>query len=224
MFNYRLLSIDLQNGDSMLYYGVNMDNNPFSEGTSSFGEPKKKSSKKRLFILILGIIVLIMVIFGGINFLGAKNQKSSETKQGPTPTEFQIPTDTPTPKASASPAVKVSPTSVAKTPTPKQTIGTVDKATGLDRAKITVEVQNGSGEVGVAGKMATYLRDLGYKIGATGNADNYEYRNVVVKAKSADSKYLSLIKKDLSASYTVGDASLDLSASSSADILVIVGK
>src|SRR3990167_9003906 len=85
------------------------------------------------------------------------------------------------------------------------------------------EFQNGSGEAGVAGKAAGILKDLGY-LASTGNADNFNYSNVTIQVKSTKSDYLALLKKDLSASYTIGSSSSDLSATSSADALVIIGK
>ena len=85
-------------------------------------------------------------------------------------------------------------------------------------------MQNGSGVVGAAKKAADALKELGYGISSTGNADNYDYTNVTIQVKSGKSNFLSLLQKDLGSSYTVGTASADLTVTSSADALVIVGK
>ena len=190
---------------------------------SAFPAPainKAPKKSKRFLFLVVAIVIIIIIIFAAPRFLGSKNNKES-SKITPTPTEFQIPTDTPEPSLSEEPTSTPKPTN---TPTPKPTSNPVDKATGLDRSKLSVEVQNGSGEAGVAGKGSGILKDLGYNVASTGNADNFDYSNVTVKVKSAKSDYLSLLKKDLSASYTIGSSSSDLSASSSADALVIIGK
>ena len=185
--------------------------------TPAINKAPKKS--KRFLFLVGAVIIIAIIIFAGPRFLGSKDQKE-DSEITPTPTEFQIPTDTPEPSPSEEPASTPKPTS---SPTPKPASNPIDKATGLDRSKLSVEVQNGSGEAGVAGKAAGILKDLGY-LTSTGNADNFNYSNVTIQVKSAKSDYLSLLKKDLAASYTIGSSSSDLSASSSADALVIIGK
>jgi len=186
--------------------------------TPAINKSPKKS--KRLLFLIVAIIIILIIIFAGNKFLGSKDNKEN-SEITPTPTEFQIPTDTPEPSPSEEPTSTPKPTA---TPTPKPSSNPVDKTTGLDRSKLSVEVQNGSGQAGVAGKGSGILKDLGYNVTSTGNADNFDYSNVTIKVKSTKSDYLSLLKKDLSASYTIGSSSSDLSASSSADALVIIGK
>ena len=185
--------------------------------TPAINKSPKKS--KRFLFLILAIVIIIIIIFAGNKLLGSKNDKEN-SEITPTPTEFQIPTDTPEPSPSEEPTSTPKPTS---SPTPKPASNPIDKTTGLDRSKLSVEVQNGSGEAGVAGKAAGILKDLGY-LASTGNADNFNYSNVTIQVKSTKSDYLALLKKDLSASYTIGSSSSDLSATSSADALVIIGK
>ncbi len=192
-----------------------MDNTEFQN--PSLTKPASKS-RRPIFWLIIAIVVIIL-IFAGFKFLGSKSQKSEQVEITPTPTEIPTPTETPTPTSEETPTPK--PTS---TPTPKPTVNPVDKTTGLDRSSLSVVVENGSGEAGVAAKAADFLRSLGYNVVSTGNADNFDYTNVTIQVKSASSDFLSLLKNDLSANYTVGASSSDLSASSSADALVIVGK
>lgn len=181
---------------------------------------QKKPSKKGLrniFILFIIILLLAGLAYGGNKFLKSKNSEAEKSEITPTPTEFQFPTDTPTPELS--PAKGLTPTS-----TPKPTINPVDKATGLDRSDLSIEIQNGSGEHLVGSKGSEVLKGFGYHVVTIGNADNFNYENTVIKIKEDKSKYLSLLKKDLSSSYTIGTTSTDLSASSSADALVIIGK
>jgi hypothetical protein len=87
-----------------------------------------------------------------------------------------------------------------------------------------VTVQNGSGEAGVAGKGADALKRLGYNVTGTGNADNFDYTNVVIQVKNSSSDYLDLLKTDLGLSYTIGTTSADLPDSFSSDALVIIGQ
>jgi len=195
------------------------DNSSFTAGEYKSPQSQKMSSRspKRFLMVILLVIILAAAGFGITKFFGTKETKETKTQITPTPTEYQFPTDTPAP--SVSPTVALSPT-----PSVKPTTSPIDKATGLDRSNLTVEIQNGSGTVGVASKMSDIVKSFGYNVASVGNADNYNYENVTISVKSGSSKYLPLLKSDLSKDYTIGTTSSDLSASSSADALIIIGK
>ncbi|MEK7451096.1 MAG: LytR C-terminal domain-containing protein [Patescibacteria group bacterium] len=102
-------------------------------------------------------------------------------------------------------------------------VSTVDKS-GLDRNKLSVTVQNGSGTEGAAGKAADILKEFGYNIASTGNADNYNYQGVTIKVKKDKANFAELLKKDLAKDYAVATTSSDLSSSSPTDALIIIGK
>jgi hypothetical protein len=187
------------------------------EATPSFSAPGKRKINKR-FIYLVTAILIILVLFFGSRLLGSnKNEDINDVPAVTTPTDF--PTSTPEPTSVESPTP--SPTN---TPTPKPTVNPVDKTSGLDRSKLSITVQNGSGTVGAAGKAADLLKNLGYDVLGTGNADNYDYTNVVIQVKAADASFLTLLKKDLGESYTIGSNSANLSSSFSSDALVIIGK
>lgn len=97
-------------------------------------------------------------------------------------------------------------------------------ANGLDRSKLSVAVQNGSGIEGTAGKAAAILKGFDYNVVSTGNADNYSYQGVTIKVKKEKGNFLNLLKKDLAKDYTVSKTSSDLSSDSPTDMLIIVGK
>ncbi|MDP2638117.1 MAG: LytR C-terminal domain-containing protein [Candidatus Levybacteria bacterium] len=99
----------------------------------------------------------------------------------------------------------------------------VDKS-GLDRSKLSITVQNGSGIEGAAGKAAKILKDAGYNVASTGNADNYNYEGVTIKVKNSESDFINLLKKDLSKDYAIKSSSSDLPSSSPTDTLIIIGK
>lgn len=195
---------------------------PSTQANYSYQNPKKPN---KLIFIVLFLILLVGVGFGFWKFFLVSEDSAKSVTITPTPTEYQFPTDTPTPEASPTISAKpVSPTiKLTATPT-KTSVNPVDSASGLDRSAISVTVQNGSGEVGVAGKARDFLTGLGYNIASTGNADNYDYVNLTIQVKSTASKYLPLLKKDLGFSYTVGTTSADLSSSFASDALVIVGK
>ena len=177
--------------------------------------PQKRSVNKRFVYLILTILILLVAFFSyrifGAKQKGAISQKPAIVTPGPTDTPFLTPT--------SSPSVTTAPA-----PTVTPTVNSVDKTTGLDRSKLSIIVQNGSGEEGIAGKAESILKNLGYDVVSTGNADNFNYANVVIQVKAARSDYLDLLKTDLGLSYTIGSNSADLPDSFSSNALVIIGK
>lgn len=179
--------------------------------------PPKRSrrSKTRLALVVL-LIFLISVGFGLRRFIGG--QETKKIVPTPVPTEEVFPTDTPIPQA-GTPTPQLS-----TSPTPKPTSNPIDKATGLNRADLTVEVQNGGGQVGGASKGSDILKSFGYHVVSIGNADSFDYDQTVIKVKDEQKAFLPLLKKDVGTAYTITSATADLSASSSADALVIVGK
>lgn len=197
-----------------------MEDSSFQSPINQFNYSTPETPKKpKKFIYVVIFLVVIVIFFLTKNlFFGSSKQKETAPIT-PTPTEFQFPTDTPAPS--------ISPTGEAEKPTSAPTtkaVNPVDSSTGLDRSTLSVEVQNGSGEAGVAAKGADVLKGFGYKVVATGNADNFDYQNATIKVKSTKSNFLALLKKDLGFSYTVGSTSADLDSSSTADALVIIGK
>lgn len=194
---------------------------------NSESQSHRRSGK---FILIfLGLLILAVIAVGAYQYIASKQKNSLS----PTPTPIILPTDTPTPVATATPTLeptgtkKTTPTPTAiitVTPTPKSTSSSIDKATGLDRSKLTIEVLNGSGIGGAAKKASDALTALGYNVISSGNAESFDYTKTVIEVKSSKSDYLPLLKKDLSSIYTIGDSSSNLEASASANARVIVGK
>lgn len=197
-----------------------------SSTPSSSGKGPGRRGKKLIFLVII-IIILAAIAFGAMQLLGNNGGGAPIT---PTPTieEFIAPTDTPTPTPEEKTTGTPTPTTKAGvTPTPTKaastsTSSTVDKATGLDRADLTLVVQNGSGESGVGKVMSDKLTGLGYKVSGTANADNFDYTQTVIQLKAANKDYLPLLKKDLGTDYTIGSATSDYAGSG--DGAVIVGK
>jgi hypothetical protein len=181
------------------------------EAIPAFGPKPKRPVNKRFVYLVLTIIVLIIAFFSYKAF-GPK-------AKGTVPPQSAIVTPTIAPEA----ANNTSPTpTISSSITP--TVNPIDKSTGLDRSKLSVIVQNGSGEAGVGGKASDTLKNLGYDVVSTGNADNFDYTDVVIQVKPVKSDYLDLLKNDLGLSYTIGTTSADLPDSFSSDALVIIGK
>lgn len=198
-----------------------MEESQFQEIPQNFtpGRPKKSLPKKT--VVLITVIVLIILAFLFVKISGTSTKQSTSTvSTTPSATPIESgPTETPASSSSETPTPTPTPS-----PTPKPSANPIDKATGLDRSKLSVTIQNGSGEAGVAGKASDYLKGLGYDVTSTGNADNYDYTNVTIQVKADKSDYLALLKKDLGFNYTVGNTSSDLSGTASAEAIVIIGK
>lgn len=195
-----------------------MENNPFIDPSLPLYKPERRLSS-RIAILVVGIILVVALLFGVSKYLNSKPQKSKVASIVPT----IVPTEVVTPTVVASPSPTLKPSKVSPTPTSPAS-SSLDKVTGLDRKNLDIAIENGSGVVGAAGKVSTVLKNLGYNIVSTGNADEFTYQNITIQVKPASSKYLSLLKKDLSGNYTIGSATSDLAATSTADAIIIVGK
>ncbi len=204
------------------YFAMDMDANKTFPDTSSYYKKTTKRPKGILVIVVL-LILLLTGIFLGIRYFGGE---SGSKIQGmlpttPTPTESSTPTPTeePTPTEAEKDETPTPDPKKTGTPTPSPTAGAV-----ADKNALTVSVLNGSGVSGVAAEMKTTLTKLGYAVVSTGNADNFDYENVTIKVKPTKKNSLAKLKSDLSADYTVGDATADLASSETADAVVIVGK
>lgn len=172
-------------------------------------------------VLIIGICItlfLLSLIFAAMKFFSPNSSVSDTVTITPSPTTDPFPQDTPVP----SPTPET--ISTFPTVTIRPTVGPIDKETKLDRRELSVEVQNGSGEVGAASKGSDVLKSFGYKVSAIGNADAFSYEGVVIKVRPEKKSYGVLLKKDLSTVYSDVQIPLDLEASVSADAIVIIGK
>ncbi len=89
----------------------------------------------------------------------------------------------------------------------------------------TIEILNGSGIAGEAGRAQELLESADFKIDSTGNAENYDFEETVIQAGSdVDEAWIELLRDELGKQYTVksGVTKLDETASD-ADVVVIVG-
>lgn len=93
-----------------------------------------------------------------------------------------------------------------------------------NRQDITIQVLNGGGSVGAAGKMKNVLEENGYIVTDVGNTEEYTYIQTEILVKPAQEAYLALLQQDLGEKYTVGTAAATLGDDVPYDARVIVGK
>ena len=174
------------------------DQTPIRSYSTMPTEPKSGSKKKWLVILVIAIAISAIFYFRFTN----------------------TSSDVPNPTATPTTAIIEPTTEVATSPTeaPEPTVAEKKISTGP-----AIQVQNGSGAEGVAGKMQTVLQDAGYDSVETGNADNFDYTGATIKAKDSSMATAEKIKTQLT-DYTFGAEITTLSEDSDYDIIIIVGK
>lgn len=149
----------------------------------------------KLMWVVIIIIVAGMVTGGWL--VWQINRDKLAMVGGPTPTpDIQVETSTPSPEVSPTPEIKLE--------------------------DVKVQVLNGSGIKGQAGKISDLLEQAGFKAIATGNATKFDYEDIEVSYKS-DVKSLSKIVEKALDDYTVNEGEA-LKDTSKYDIVVIVGK
>lgn len=170
-------------------------------------------NKKKLFAIIGGIIIVILVlIIGSIVFSGGENPEEEDIFATPA---TQAPTDTPTPTPTPEDEEEANDETDAE-PTPEE-----DEDSDNARADYSILIQNGSGTAGEAGRLADILRDLGYTVSGTENADNFDYTETEIHVGNNNTTLLNLLEGDLEDEYTIGDTSTDYDGDD--DAVVIIG-
>jgi len=175
---------------------------PASQGgepiTATFGYPDisvhKKSAMPGVLLWALGVIILVVAIGATIIGVSRGSVKMPTFAAKPTPT----PTSAPLPTATPTPAV--------------------------DKKLLKIEVLNGSGTAGMAGKMKTLLEGKGYTVAGTGNAKSYDYAKTEIQVTADNEKFISVLTADLSGSYIVGSSAATLKSTLPYNAVVIIGK
>ena len=168
-------------------------------------EPSSKSgSNKKLIVIILTIlVVLIGVIVGGVLVYKSATSSAGE--------DVSVIESDATPTPEPSPAIDAEASDSAQ----------VDEE--VDRSEFSIQVLNGSGIPGEAGKLATILETAGFEDIDTGNAESFEYEETEVQVKSDGSDLQGILISDLEGDYDVVGSSDDLDEDSEFDAVVIVG-
>ncbi|AKM82883.1 hypothetical protein A2422_02835 [Candidatus Woesebacteria bacterium RIFOXYC1_FULL_31_51] len=101
---------------------------------------------------------------------------------------------------------------------------TASSAGTLKRDTLKIQVLNGSGVSGAAGKAKTYLEGLGYKNVDTGNASASDFTETEISIKDAKKEFINLLTTDLSKNYQVAKETKTLVVTSSFDVVITLGK
>lgn len=161
-------------------------------------EPIEEEIEKTNYLwVIIPTALLIGALVGGLitYFSGLSKLNSGNPSPSPTPT--------------------VAPTVATPTPTPVST---------FKKDEIKIQVLNGSGVSGAAGKAKTLLEVAGYKNVDTGNASMSDLAQTEIAIKADKKEYLDLVIKDLAKSYSAVEATKPLVATSKYDLVITLGK
>lgn len=155
-----------------------------------------KEEKPNYLWIIIPIALLVGALVGGLitYFSGISKLNTKET---------------PTPEATVEPVVESTPTA--------------SPPASIKRDDIKLQVLNGSGVSGLAGKAKTYLEDLGYKDVAVGNASVSNLTETVISVKETKKDLLETVTTDLSKNYKVAKDTETLVASSKYDFVITLG-
>jgi hypothetical protein len=155
----------------------------------------KKSPMRSLIMWAIMLVVMSLVVGGIILAANGKGISLPAIMATPTPTPTSTPTPTPTPDVSQ-----------------------------LDRSVLSIQVLNGSGIAGEAGKMKDALEEKGYTVENTGNAETYDYETTEIFVKAESEEYLPLLEEDLKELYSLGTVEATLEDDVTYDVRIIVGK
>lgn len=152
------------------------------------------SPKKRVVSIAAVVVGLVLLIFAGSSILGRGGKKEEKATPAPLP---QV-------TAPSLPEITPSPTPQAAT--------------------LSIQILNGSGIAGEAGRAATLLKAVGFQLIETGNASGFDFKEteVAVKASVSD-ELVAKIEKALAKTYILAKTTR-LSSDKAADVIITVGK
>ncbi len=165
-----------------------------NQGPNEFIPLNTRSSGPNPLVIIIPGILLLGALLGGIVFY-QKSLSDANVDEAVVP--------------------EATTEATASTPTPSTAV--------VDLTKYTVNILNGSGTPGEAGKVKTLLEAAKFTVGTTGNASAYDFTKTIVKAKSTvDAAFVAKLIETLGKTYEV-DKAQTLSDSSKNDVEVTVG-
>jgi hypothetical protein len=164
-------------------------------------EDDEVNDKPKYLWIIVPTALLVGALVGGLitYFSGISNMNTNSNEVVSTSTPSAVATNIPESQATATPS------------------------SSLKKETLKVQVLNGSGISGLAGKVKTMLEGLGYKSVSVGNASSSSFEQTEVAVKESKNEYLDVLIKDLSKDYDAVEAKKPLSASSSYDVVITLG-
>lgn len=160
---------------------------------------EESKSDIKLFVMVAVITALVVAALAGGIYVYLTGTKESGVAPSPTPEVNVITESSPeaSPESSSSANMKLS--------------------------EYQVQVLNGSGKIGEAGKAKALLEESGFKVKTTGNAASFDFTDTIIQVKnSVSEEVLDMVKESLSSAYSVKTGDI-LDSDSDYDIVVTIG-
>lgn len=156
-------------------------------------------------VLVLGLILLLGLGGGAYWYFFMRNGAKTEPAKVDAPND-KVVTKAPSPTPTTEP-----------TPTPEEEV--------VDMSSFKLQVLNGSGVSGEAGRVKDFLTESGFVDFTLGNADSYGYAITEVKLKpDLSGQVWKAIESALNGEYVVVKSDTDLEAESKYDAVIVVGE
>jgi len=159
---------------------------------------EEQDEKPNYLWIIIPTALLIGALVGGLITYFSGLSKLDSSSPTPSPVSSEVPVASPTP--------------------------TAEPATTLKKEDLKIQILNGSGVSGAAGKAKTLLEAAGYKSIDTGNATVSNLAQTEIEIKVSKKEYLEVLTKDLEKSYAAVEAEKPLVATSKYDLVITIGK
>lgn len=153
--------------------------------------------KPNYLFIIIPTALLFGALVGGLITYFSGISKLDDGNTTPSPIATVVPSVEPSPVASSSASFK--------------------------RETVKLQVLNGSGVSGLAGKAKTYLESLGYKDVITGNASVSNLTETTISVKESKKDLVENIRTDLAKNYKVAKETETLIATSKYDFVITLG-
>ena len=89
----------------------------------------------------------------------------------------------------------------------------------IDKKSFAIKVLNGTGAGGIAGKASEGLKNQGFLIAGTGNADNFNYQETLIKYKKGKEKEAEFLNKFFNNKFKLSEDGVQQE-----DLIIIIGK
>ena len=109
------------------------------------------------------------------------------------------------------------------TPTPEPT-PTPTPEPVIERSELNIQVLNGSGVPGRAGKVQTLLEDADYGNVDAANAKTFDFETTEISVKNGQEALIKILIGDLESDYEIGETDTKLDEDSEYDAVVTIGK
>ncbi|KKS80964.1 MAG: Cell envelope-related function transcriptional attenuator common domain protein [Candidatus Woesebacteria bacterium GW2011_GWC1_43_10b] len=174
-----------------------VDSVPPEMGEPTGEPPKKRGSFKIIIITALVTATIVALLAGGIYVYLTGTNSISKIPEEPTPT--------PTP-------IALEP-EVIPTPLPEE----------VDLSEFDVNILNGSGKIGEAGKVRGLIEKAGFNVVNTGNAKTFDFKETIIQAgEDVPQAVVDAAQKALEEDYAIKIGET-LPSSSNYDLVITVG-